>query len=302
MNQTNITLKNPNAVEKYNINIGNTSLPFDVKSELSKYSTIFIVKEFDPFSLVCLCEASNRDYIIYSENEEGDKKILFTSSSHSKCCKCCEQCVLGYLCCGYACCDSIEFQMDYNRNGETFYTQGYNLTKGCHCCDFFACCLCWNCLNCAGRKLYLRENIDPDDPKITTGRPKGKTETNCCFSSCTDRFVKYTTENKTKGYTVRAACCDICKNNCLVSLLTCCGCCNTCVAGFDFEMSIEDPNGIKTGNILIYSGCCSKKTEGKMCYIPRAYMEVNMPPNATSEEKFQIIADAIHLDLANAFI
>ena len=64
--------------------------------------------------------------------------------------------------------------------------------------------------------------IDPDDPKITTGRPKGKTETNCCACSCSDIFAEYHNENKVKGYTVRASCCDICKNNCLSHCLTCC--------------------------------------------------------------------------------
>ena len=300
MNQTDINLKQPDPVLVYKVNTGPTSLPFDVESELNKYSRIFISKEFDVFRIVSCCEASNRDYIIYVDTEDGDKKILFTSNYHYKCCKCCEQCIFGDLCCGYVCCDSIMFQMDYKRNGAPFYTQGFNLNKGCHCCDFCICCFCLDCFICAGNKLFLRENIDPDNPDIKVGRPKGKTETNCCCT-CSDKFAQYITEFKLKGPTVRATCCDICKNACMISCLTCGGFCNCCVAGFDFEMSIEDPNGIKTGNILIYSGCCSKKVEGKMCYFPRAYMEVNMPPNATSEQKFQIIADAIHLDLSNKF-
>jgi hypothetical protein len=64
-------------------------------------------------------------------------------------------------------------------------------------------------------------------------------------------------------------------------------------------MSIENESGIKTWNVKLYSGTCSEKVHGKCCYTPRPYFEVNMPPNATSEQKFQIIADIIHLDLAN---
>ena len=152
----------------------------------------------------------------------------------------------------------------------------------------------------AGKKLYLRQNINPDSPRITVGTPEGKTKTNCCCT-CSDKTATYFTDLNIKGPTVRADCCDICKNICLISCLTCGGCCNCCVAGFDFEMSIEDLNGKKTGNIMIYSGCCSEKVKGMMCYFPRGYMEVNLPQNATSEEKFQIIADIIHLDLVNKF-
>lgn len=301
INQTNMNLQQqPDPQLVYHVNTGTASLPFDVESELHKYSKIFITKEFDAFKIVSCCDSSNRDYKILGETKDGDKKLLFTSYIHSDCCNCCEQCVIGELCCGYACCNTIIFQMDYRRNGQPFYTQGFNLTKGCHCCDVLLCPqLC--CIVCAGRKLYLRENIDPDSPDITIGRPKGKTETNACSCSCSDKFAEYKNENKVKGYTVRASCCDICKNNCLSYCLTC-GVCTCCAAGLDFEISIEDPNGLKTGNILIYSGCCSKKVEGKMCHFPRSYMEINMPLNCTSEEKFQIIADTIHLDLMNKFL
>ncbi len=63
-------------------------------------------------------------------------------------------------------------------------------------------------------------------------------------------------------------------------------------------MHIEDSRGVKTGSVKIYAGCCSRKVEGKCCFSPREpYYEVNLPPNATSEQKFQIVADVIHLDL-----
>lgn len=296
MNKTDTNLNPTEPAIVYKINAGATTLPLDVESELQKYSKIFIAKEYDPFRIIHCFEASNRDYIIYVETKEGDKKVLFTSNYHYECCNCCEQCIIGAFCCGYACCDTIQFQMDYKRNGAPFYTQGYNITKGCHFCDIFILCGCCNCFPCAGNKLYLRENIDPDSPSIKVGRQKGKTQTNCCCS-CGDKFAEYITENKLKGPTVRAACCDICKNSCL----NCC-CCNCCAQGCDFEMSIENPNGIKMGNILIFAGCCSEKVEGKFCYFPRAFFEVNMPPGSTSEQKFQIISDIIHLDLANNII
>lgn len=301
MNQTEMPINNQELKFVHNINSRTTTLPFDAETELSKYSRIFISKEYDAFKIVCCCQSVNRDYKIFGETKDGDKKLLFTSSPHFQCCNCCNQCIIGDLCCGYVCCNSIIFQMDYRRNGAPFYTQGFNLAKGCHCCDFCTFCYLMGCCVCSGNRLYLRENIDPDSPDPKMGRPKGKTVTNCCCS-CGDKFVDYKNVNKLKGPTVRAACCDLCKNNCLSCLLTCGGICCCYTAGLDFEMSIEDSNGIKTGNIMIYSGCCSKKVEGKICYSPRAYMEVNLPPNSTSEQKFQIIADAIHLDIANKFL
>lgn len=275
----------------------NTNLPFDVTEGLQKYSRIFVAKEVDPFRIVHCCEAINRDYLIFGEEEDGSKKLLFNSHIHFECCKCCDQCVVGFLCCGYACCDSIVFQLDYRRNGHPFYTQGFNIYKGCHCCDMCLICNCFPMICCVGKKLYLRENTDPDNPDIKVGTPKGKTKTNCCCSC--DKYIDYYTENKLKSQTVKAECCDICTYTCLA---TCCALCNRCIRGCDFEMSIEDENGVKTGNVFIYSGCCSKKVEGKCCLMPRAYFEANMPPNATSEQKFQIIADLIHLDLVNNII
>lgn len=297
MNKTEAKLNQQDPVLIYKPNMGATNLPLDVESELEKYHTIYIGKEYDPFRIVHCFEAMNRDYRIYVETKEGDKKILFTSNYHYECCNCCEQCIIGAICCGYACCDSIQFQMDYKRNGLPFYTQGYNISKGCHCCDICVLCGFFNCIPCAGKKLYLRENIDPNSPSIKVGRPKGKTLTNCCCSC--DKYVEYITENNLKGQTVKADCCDICKNTCMTS---CCCLCNYCVQGCDFEMSIENEKGEKTGNVFIFSGCCSKKVEGKFCFFPRAYFEVNLPQDATSEQKFQIIADIIHLDLVNNII
>ena len=36
-----------------------------------------------------------------------------------------------------------------------------------------------------------------------------------------------------------------------------------------------------------------------ICYSPRPYYEINLPSLATSEQKFQIVADLIHFDLTN---
>ena len=283
-----------------NIKTKPISLPLDVEKDLKKYSRIFITKEFDPFRIVQCFESPIRDYKIYGEiigeNNVLDKKLLFNSVYHFECCNCCEQCIVGDLCCAYVCCDSIEFQMDYLRNGKPFYTQGINITKGCHCCDISLLNLLKCC--CTPSKLYLRENIDPDNPDFKVGKPKGFTEANCCCAC--DKFVNYTQQNKLRGHTVRAACFDMCKNSCLAG--GCCCVCSCCIQGCDFEMSIENESGIKTGNVKIYSGCCSEKVQGRFCYFPRAYFEVNMPANATSEQKFQIIADIIHLDLINKII
>jgi hypothetical protein len=297
MTQTDVDMKvvEPNLI--YRVNTGITNLPFDVEAELEKFSRIYITKEFDPFRLVNCFEAATRDYEIYGETKDGDKKLLFTSVIHFECCNCCEQYIIGDFCCAYACCDSIIFQMDYRRNGFPFYTQGSNIKKGCHCCDImFLNCLRDYCA-CPQSTLFLRQNIDPDSPDPDVGIKKGKTDTNCCCSC--DKYVNYTQENNLRGLTVRAACCDLCRNSCFVA---CCSYCSYCIQGFDLEMSIENDIGVKTGNVRVYAGCCSEKTKGKCCYFPRPYFEVNMPPQATSGQKFQVIADIIHLDLANKII
>ena len=271
-----------------------TVRPFAPESALDKYPKVYVVKAFNPFRIVYCGEVLYRDYIVYVEAGDGEKKILFTVNRHFKCCDCCEQCICGNFCCFYACCNSILYQLDYNRNGKTFLTHGFNITEGCHCCDLFILCTI-----CDGpeKKLFLRENTKPDDPDITVGIQKGKTMTNCCCCFCTDKYAEYYDINNVKGPTVRAECCDICKNSCMNYC-----CCGSLVGGFDFEMSIEDEKGFKNGNIMVYSGCCSNKTEGECCKLPRAYYEVNFPPNATSEQKFQIIADLIHLDAVNNMI
>ena len=295
MNNTTMNINQAEPELVYKVNAGAGSLPLDIESDLDKYSKIYITREYDPFRIVHCFEAPLRDYIIHGETKDGDKKILFSAINHFKCCNCCDQCIVGYLCCGYACCHSIQFQMDYKRNGLPFYTQGYNITKGCHCCDIFVMCQFCGCIPCAGKTLYLRENVDPNSPDYKVGRKKGKTITNCCCSC--DKYVRYENENNLKGQTVRAECCNICMNSCMNSI-----CCNYCISGCDFVMKIENENNLETGKVTVFSGCCSKKVEGKCCFLPRPYFEVDMPDNATSEQKFQIIADIIHLDVVNRII
>ena len=164
------------------------------------------------------------------------------------------------------------------RNNIGFYTQGFNLVKGIHCTKCECCAGC-----CPQEILYLRENIDPESPDINVGIRKGYTANP--LVSC-DRETIYYNQNDSKGYGIRAKCCDILLHQCL--------CFNA-----DFEIDIENDNGLKVGSIMIYSGCCSKAVEGTCCYLPRKYFEINTPIGATSEQKFQIIADAIHFDLAN---
>ena len=51
---------------------------------------------------------------------------------------------------------------------------------------------------------------------------------------------------------------------------------------------------------MIYTGCYSEKVKDfGICYAPRPYYEINLPSLATSEQKFQIVADLIHFDLTN---
>lgn len=117
-----------------------TTLPLDIESELQKYSQIFIIKEYVPFRIVHCFEEPNRDYKIYVETKEGDKRVLFAFNYYYECYNCYQQYIISAFCCGYAYSDSIQFQMDYKRNRAPFFTQGYNITKGCHCCDIFILC------------------------------------------------------------------------------------------------------------------------------------------------------------------
>ena len=276
--------------------VSNLNLPFNVGTELNQYKRIFITLEYDYFKIVHNYENALMDYIVYGELPDGDKKVIFTASRHfeCKCCTCCDQCVLSCCICDYVCCDEILFQMDYKRNGLPFYTQGLNIMKGCYCCKCYCCATCCNCCFdcCPNNRLFLRENIDPNNRDFNVGIKKGVTDAgDSCCCCCPDKLAIYTTEEGFAGPTVRAKFCDIQKEQCVESCCCCC-CCNA-----DFEMSIEDANGMKTGNVMIYSGNYSQKVQGNCCYHPRRYFEVNMPLNATSEQKFQIIADLIHFDL-----
>ena len=274
------------------------SIPLDVSKELDIYSKVFITRETDLFRNYHFLEARLSDYRIFGELPDGDKKLLFTVKTHFKCCECCSQC--GVLCCccfAYFFCDTILIQLDYKRNGNNFYTQGFNAHKGCHCC-FLKCMVCPCCCNCYD-VLYLRENTDPDNPDYrNVGTHTGQTldKINCCFCCCCeDKVVKYVSQNGMEGHTLRAKCCDICKTN---FYMCCCLCCCCCCGGKDLEISIENPNGQKVGNIFVPNGCCSSLVES-CCYCPGRRFEVNFPKNITSSEKFQIIAEAVHFDFDN---
>ena len=261
-------------------------IPFNVAQDLNMFTRIFVVREFDKFKIFHYYERLFPDYKVFGELPDGDKKLLFTSSRHFQCCKCCDNFSIDCCFATYFCCDSIVFQMDYKRNGAPFYTQGLNIAKGCYCCKCGYCCYC-----CPPSILFLRENVEPENPNPKVGIQKGSTEVpnTCCCSCCRDKTVFYNTQEGFKGPLVRAKCCDICKHRCIYH------CCFNCTC--DFEMDIEDEKGAKVGNIMIYSGCYSEKVVDKCCYYPAPYYEINMPTVCTSEQKFQIIADIIHFDL-----
>ena len=261
-------------------------IPFNVAQDLNMFTRIFVVREFDKFRIFHYYERLFPDYRVFGELPDGDKKLLFTSSRHFQCCKCCDDCSITCCFATYFCCDSIVFQMDYKRNGVPFYTQGLNIAKGCYCCKCDYCCYC-----CPPSILFLRENVEPENPNPNVGIQKGFSEVpnTCCCSCCRDKTAFYNTQEGFKGPLVRAKCCDICKHRCIYN------CCFNCTC--DFEMDIEDEKGAKVGNIMIYSGCYSEKVVGRCCYYPSPYYEINMPTVCTSEQKFQIIADIIHFDL-----
>ena len=146
-------------------------LPLDVSKDLSEYSKIFVCRRFNPFRIYCCLETCLSNYEIYGELPNGDKKLLFTSHQHFEWCNCCDNWIIDCCCCGYVCCDQIEFQMDYKRNDRNFYTQGDYAKKGCYCL-VFKCCSCCVCCFCR-KKLDLKENTNPDD--FRARNPKGKT-------------------------------------------------------------------------------------------------------------------------------
>lgn len=257
-----------------------TSLPFDVEKDLNGYNKVYITKQFNLFRTFHCCEFLGGDYIVYGLLPDGDKKILFTAKKHYKCCDFCNDCVINCCLCQYVCCNKILYQMDYQRNNLNFYTQGVNLVKGCYFCN---CSLC--CRFCGvGSILFLRENISPDDPDIRVGKQKGQTiKQGCLF--CQDRVIKYIDERGVEGHTLRLKAFDVFLNS-----IPC-----SCTRCQDIEISIENANGVKTGSICVPNGCCSTKVED-ICHIPGAYFEVNFPPNISSAQKFQIIAEAVHFN------
>ena len=282
----------------------NLALPFDVENDLSQFTKVYITRDFDFFRSIHCFEMLNKDYIVYGLLPDGDKKLIFTSRGHFKCCNFCEDCSIPCCCCEYVCCNRIIFQMDYKRNGNPFYTQGVNIQKGCYCCKCnccqCCCCCCCCCCNCSLQStLYLRENIDPDNPDFNVGTKKGQTVYSQCCGCCSDSVMEYTSQEGLKGHSLRLSCCEVCKHKfrflpfvlpycCIFSLL----CCK------DIEIDIESPNGLKTGIINMPNGCLSERKEIKSCcFFPNHHYEINFPPLISSVEKFQIITEAIHLDL-----
>ena len=303
-NNTALSIQNPPSIPPNNPPIvlivnQNLGLPFDVESELNLFPKVFITKGLDFFRSYHCSEEKNRDYVVYGLLPDGDKKILFTSREHYKYCPFCDNCSIP-LCCGceYVCCNRIVFQMDYKRNGASFYTQGFNVQKGCYCCKCYYindCCNCCNCCNCCcgnfnfqKKILFLRENIDPDNPDFDVGVKKGQTAYIHC---CGDSITEYRSLEGLKSHSLRLRCCEAFTHNCK------CICCLPCRCK-DVEIDIEDQNGLKNGNIIVPNGCYSERKEiDSMCYSPNHYYEINFPPGITSGEKFHIITQAIHLDL-----
>ena len=280
----NVNMENNNpityAVRTENSPFGN--LPLDVTKDLNEFSKFFVAITFDSFRSMHCCEKClpSLDFMIYGELPDGDKKLLFTCSKHNEFCKCCDNCIITCFClCDYVCCNSIVFQMDYKRNNQTFYTQGLNIQKGCYCCKCNCCFCCCCCGCCPPSHLYLRENVDPNNPDFNVGIKKGRTtKIDCCLA---DKTVSYFPQEDMKGPSIRAKCCS--------------GCCCDCS---DIIMDIEDGNGGSIGKILIPNGCNSEKVKGMCCHLPRPYYEINISQNITSEQKFQIIADVVHFSLA----
>ena len=267
-----------------------SNLPFNISNDLDNYSKIYITRGFNPFRIFHCFEFAFGDYTVFGDTEDGDKKILFTAKTHSQCCHCCDSCVLTCCFCDYVCCNRIMFQVDYTRNNKNFFTQGFNLQKGCYFCQCHTCLTCCS-FCCTYNRLILRENTNPDDPDMNIGVKMGQTITNKNFCFCQDKTVEYNSENGTPGHTLRLNCCDIFKNS------LCC----SCTRCQDVEIDIENSRHEKVGRINMPNGCCSSKSPN-MCFLPGHYFEINFPQKLSSMEKFLIIAEAIHFDLDTTLI
>ena len=298
------------------------SLPFDVSRELAMYTKIFVSKEVDLFRIFHYTEGLAQDYKIYGELPNGDKQILFTVRKHiipnctscsnccSQCCDSCCSCKKKKECCEPSyqfCCfgeivyyDLVGYRLDYKRNNNLFYNQAFIYEQGCHCycteCYYCRTCTGHNCSFCCGKCcgvdyccdpctpniLKLRENIN--EINILQGVKKGETVgTPCCCKICRDKTVTYNTEEGSKGISIRLNCCDFC-------IFSCCKPCKQ-----DLDITIEDSKGEKVGFIFMPNGCYSKNVPS-CCYWTKNYFEINVPLNMPSNEKFQIIADVIHLN------
>ena len=264
------------------------TIPFDVTKDLNKYNKVYISKETDVFRTIHLFEFWLKDYKIYVDNPEGDKTVLFTVRQHFKCCDVCNDFSCSICCFTYMCCDRIVTQLDYKRNNINFYTQGFNIQKGWYVCKIICCPICC----CLPKILHLRENIDPDNPDFEVGVKKGTTRALKCCCCFTDRTSTYYSQEERQGYGIRLTYCEMLKEWV------------TCPIGglFDIEIDIEDEKGEKVGSVIVPNGFCSKKVEGETCYRPRSYFEINFPQNCSSFEKFQLIADVIHLDFENMIL
>ena len=291
--------KNPDTIiyGQKNTNI-QIKLPFDVSTDLNQFKQIYISRQFDIKRVVCCCNHFGPDFLVWGELPDGDRKIIFTIHNYYEFCKWLQSCRINFCLCGhYYCCDTILYQLNYQRNGKPFYSQGVNVKNGCYCCKCEDCF--FNSFCCCSSILNMKENLDHNSRIYENGMPKGTTEVRniCCCCCCVDKTSTYNTQLGPKGQTVRGPCCKYCKFCCSDAFFCTQYCCNC-----DFEMDIEDEQGQKTGNIMIYKGVYSKKSEGYCCTLPLRYMELNLPTNASSEQKFQIIADAIHMTVAFGLI
>ena len=216
-------------------------------------------------------------------------------------CNCCQSFTIPCIFCDYECCNSIITQFDYKRNNVNFYTQGHYIQSGCYFCRCLFCqTFCFCC--CSGNLLHLRENLEPDNPDFNVGVKKGSTLTAKC---CGDIFTTYTSQEGLRGPTIKLQCCEYYKNRivgcgyCYPCPYPCpnpCPCSYCCNCGNDVEIIIEDANAQQAGTITLFNGNCSKKVEGMCCYDPGRHYLINFPPNASSIEKFKIIADLIHFN------
>ena len=144
--------------------------------------------------------------MIYGELPDGDKKCFSPAQSIINFANVFITRSIPFCLFEYLYCDFIIFQMDYRTNNKAFYIQGMNMKKGCLMCNFHCFSLFCCCCSFTPDTLFLRENIDPNNPDFNVGNKRGAI---LGMEQCSgDKYFSYITQADERGPRIsRKGCC-----------------------------------------------------------------------------------------------